>query len=240
MAQKVKLKGHLKGYLQTTLLLGILLAVVNVGIYFLNVWAGIYISGFLIIYLIAMSSLLYRNKPIIMNEFISFATQYGQIQRKLLRDLELPHVLMDDAGKIIWTNAAFEQVIHKEKGYRKAISTVFPSVTKEKLVFDDDVEVELSFEDHEYIFKMKKVSIKDVLDNSEVIDSDGNESYLIAGYLFDETDLKRALRELDDQSLAVGMIYIDNYEEAMDSTEEVRKSLLVALIDRKITKHAEA
>ena len=50
MAQKVKLKGHLKGYLQTTLLLGILLAVVNVGIYFLNVWAGIYISGFLIIY----------------------------------------------------------------------------------------------------------------------------------------------------------------------------------------------
>ena len=84
----------------------------------------------MIIYLIAMSSLLYRNKPIIMNEFISFATQYGQIQRKLLRDLELPHVLMDDAGKIIWTNTAFEQVIHKEKGYRKAISTVFPSVTK--------------------------------------------------------------------------------------------------------------
>lgn len=237
MTQKVKLKGHLKGYLQTTLLLGILLAVVNVGIYFLNVWAGIYISGFLIIYLIAMSSLLYRNKPIIMNEFISFATQYGQIQRKLLRDLELPHVLMDDAGKIIWTNTAFEQVIHKEKGYRKAISTVFPSVTKEKLVFDDDIEVELSFEDHEYIFKMKKVSIKDVIDNSEVIDSDGKESYLIAGYLFDETDLKRALRELDDQSLAVGMIYIDNYDEALESVEDVRRSLLMALIDRKINKY---
>ena len=238
MAQKVKLKGHLKGYLQTTLLLGILLAVVNVGIYFLNVWAGIYISVFLIIYLIAMSSLLYRNKPIIMNEFISFATQYGQIQRKLLRDLDLPHVLMDDAGKIIWTNAAFEQVIHKEKGYRKAISTVFPSVTKEKLAFDDDdIEMELSFEEHEYVFKMKKISVKDVLDNSEVIDSDGDDSYLIAGYLFDETDLKRALRELDDQSLAVGMIYIDNYDEALESVEDVRRSLLMALIDRKINKY---
>ena len=238
MAQKVKLKGHLKGYLQTTLLLGILLAVVNVGIYFLDVGAGICVSGFLVIYLIAMSSLLYRNKPIIMNEFISFATQYGQIQRKLLRDLELPHVLMDDAGKIIWTNAAFEQVIHKEKGYRKAISTVFPSVTKEKLAFDDDdIEMELSFEEHEYVFRMKKISVKDVLDNSEVIDSDGDDSYLIAGYLFDETDLKRALRELDDQSLAVGMIYIDNYDEALESVEDVRRSLLMALIDRKINKY---
>ena len=31
MKQKVKLKGHLKSYLQTTLILGILLAFVNVG-----------------------------------------------------------------------------------------------------------------------------------------------------------------------------------------------------------------
>ena len=41
MKQKVKLKGHLKSYLQTTLILGILLAMVNVGIYFLNIKAGI-------------------------------------------------------------------------------------------------------------------------------------------------------------------------------------------------------
>ena len=237
MTQRVKLKGHLKTYLQTTLLLGVLLAVVNLGIYFLDILAGICVTGFLIIYLFAMSTLLYKNKPIIMNEFISFATQYGQIQRKLLRDLELPHVLMDDAGKIIWTNAAFEQVIHKEKGYRKAISTVFPSVTSEKLIFDNDCEVEISFEEHEYVFKMKKISIKEVLDNSEVIDSDGEESYLIAGYLFDETDLKRALREIDDQSLAVGMIYIDNYDEALESVEDVRRSLLMALIDRKINRY---
>ncbi len=121
MRQKVKVKGHLKSYLQTTLILGILLALVNIGIYFLNIKAGICVSGFLLIYLITMSTLLYRNKSIIMNEFISFATQYGQIQRTLLRDLELPHVLMDDDGRIIWMNAAFEQVIHKEKGYRKPI-----------------------------------------------------------------------------------------------------------------------
>ncbi len=237
MKQKVRLKGHLKIYLQTTLILGIFLALVNVGIYFLNIKAGICVSGFLAFYLIVNSALLYRNKPIIMNEFIDFATQYGQVQRKLLRDLELPHVLMDEAGKIIWTNIAFERIIHKEKGYRKPISTVFPAVTKDKLECDEDMEMELSFEEREYILKLKRISIKDVLDNSEVLESAGNENFLIAGYLFDETNLKRALRENDEQSLAVGMIYIDNYDEALESVEDVRRSLLMALIDRKINKY---
>lgn len=237
MKQKVKIKGHLRSYLQTILVLGILLAFVNVGVYFLDIEAGICVSGFLLIYLITMFILLYRNKSVIMNEFINFATQYGQIQRTLLRDLELPHVLMDDDGRIIWMNVAFEQVIHKEKGYRKPISTIFSAVTKDKLDFEQDAEMEIAHEEHEYIFKMKRISIKEVLDNSEIIESAGNENFLIAGYLFDETALKRALRDRDEQSLAVGMIYIDNYDEALESVEEVRRSLLMALIDRKINKY---
>ena len=237
MKQKVKLKGHLKSYLQTTLILGILLAMVNVVIYFLNIKAGICVSGFLLVYLITMTILLYKNKPVIMNEFINFATQYGQIQRTLLRHLELPHVLMDEEGRIIWTNAAFEQVVHKEKGYRKSITTVFSTITKEKLGFEQDAEMELSYEGHEYIFRMKRISIDDVLDNTEVVENAGNENFLIAGYLFDETALKHALKECDDQSVVIGMIYIDNYDEALESVEDVRRSSLMALIDRKINKY---
>ncbi|MDE6916538.1 MAG: DHH family phosphoesterase, partial [Lachnospiraceae bacterium] len=181
MKQKVKLKGHLKAYLQTSLILGILLALVNAGVYFLDILAGVCVSGFLLIYLITMLILLYRNKPVIMNEFVNFATQYGQVQKTLLRDLDLPHVLMDDDGKIIWTNAAFERVIHKDKGYRKSIGAVFPAVTKDKLEFEQDAQIDVVFEEHEYIFRMKRISIKDVLDNSEVVERAGNENFLIAG-----------------------------------------------------------
>ena len=39
-----------------------------------------------------------------------------------------------------------------------------------------------------------------------------------------------------DQKLVVGLIYIDNYEEVLQSVEDVRASLLAALIDRKINK----
>ncbi|MCI8738335.1 MAG: DHH family phosphoesterase, partial [Lachnospiraceae bacterium] len=57
---------------------------------------------------------------------------------------------------------------------------------------------------------------------------------------FDDTALKIALREIDDQSLAVGLIYLDNYDEALESVEEVRRSLLIALIDRKVNKYISA
>ena len=238
MKNSIKLKGRLKKYLQTSVYLGVLLVLVNLGIYVIDYRAGLILTCFAIFYFVIVVSLLLYNKPIIMNELISFATQYGQIQRRLLRDLELPHALLDESGKIIWTNIAFERAVHKDKGYKKSITSLFPMITKEKLPGDiDEVELSVSFEDCDYVAKMKKISLKEMALNSDIIEDEDYNGYLIAVYLFDETALKIALREVDDQSLAVGMIYLDNYEEALESVEEVRRSLLIALIDRKVNKY---
>ncbi len=238
MKNSIKLKGRLKKYLQTSVYLGILLVLVNLGIYVIDYRAGLILTCFAIFYFAIVLSLLLYNKPIIMNELISFATQYGQIQRRLLRDLDLPHALLDEDGKIIWTNIAFEKALHKEKGYRKSITSLFPMITKEKLPGTvDEVELAVSFGDNDYIAKMKKISLKEMAQNSDIIEDRDYDGYLIAIYLFDETALKIALQEVDDQSLAVGLLYLDNYEEALESVEEVRRSLLLALIDRKVNKY---
>lgn len=76
-----------------------------------------------------------------------------------------------------------------------------------------------------------------ISEDSDVLDDEDYDSCLYAMYLYDETALKLALRENDAQSLAVGLIYLDNYEEALASVEEVRRSLLKALIDRKVNKY---
>lgn len=178
-----------------------------------------------------------------MNELVSFATQYGQIQKRLLRELELPHALLDDTGKVIWTNVAFEDIIHQPKGYNKTITALFPSITRDKLPDNEGVEeaqYELTYDSKEYIAKFKRISLKEMAENSVMIEADGYEGYLIAVYLFDETALHIALQEVDDQSLSVGLFYLDNYEEALESVEEVRRSLLIALIDRKINKYIAA
>ncbi len=240
MKNSVKLKGRLKSYLQSSLYLGFLLIAVDVLIYMIDYRAGLILSGFIIFYIAIILSMMFYNKPIIMNELVSFATQYGQIQRRLLRDLELPHALLDDSGRIIWTNIAFERMVHQEKGYRKSVTSLFPSITKDKLPGvneEDEVEFDVEYDSGNYIAKMKKISLKEMAENSDIIEAKGYDGYLVALYLFDETALKIALKEVDDQSLAVVLIYLDNYDEALESVEEVRRSLLTALIERKINKY---
>lgn len=243
MKNSVKLKGRLKSYLQSSLYLGFLLIAVDILIYMIDYRAGLILSGFIIFYIAIILSMMFYNKPIIMNELVSFATQYGQIQRRLLRDLELPHALLDDGGRIIWTNIAFEKMVHQDKGYRKSVTSLFPSITKDKLPGvneEDEVEFDVEYDSGNYIAKMKKISLKEMAENSDIIDAKGYEGYLIALYLFDETALKIALKEVDNQSLAVMLIYLDNYDEALESVEEVRRSLLIALIDRKVNKYIAA
>ncbi len=241
LKSKIKLKGRLKRYIQTSLYLGFILAAVNLAVYLLSVPAGVIISCFVLFYFTVVISLQLYNRPVIMNELVSFATQYGQVQKVLLRELEIPYAVLDDEGRIIWTNQSFEKVVHKEKGYRKSITSLFPSITREKLPDEIEfVEMDVAFEDRNYVAKMRKIAMREMVDSSVIIEADNYDGFLIAFYLFDETALKIALQEVDDQSLAVGMIYLDNYEEALESVEEVRRSLLIALIDRKVNKYIAA
>ncbi len=241
LKNNVRLKGRLKRYMQTSLYLGFLLVAVNLLVYLLSIPAGLVVTGFVLVYFAVVVFLQLYNRPVIMNELVSFATQYGQVQKALLREFEIPYAMLDDEGHIIWTNQAFERVVHKEKGYKKSITSLFPSITKEKLPGEQEfTETDIIFENSNYTAKMRKISMRDMMESSDILEAGNYNGYLIAFYLFDETALKIALQEVDDQSLAVGLIYLDNYDEALESVEEVRRSLLTALIERKINKYIAA
>lgn len=240
MKKRIRLKGRIKTYIQFSIYLGILLFFVDAAMFLIDVRSGALLTGYTLVYFAITLSLYFYNKPIIMNELISFATEYGQIQRKLLRDMDIPYALLDDNGKVIWTNIAFEAVIHQPKGYSKSITALFPTITRDRLPDDsgvDEAQYELEYDGNEYIARFKKISLKEMAEHSDMIEAKDYNGYLIAVYLYDETALHIALQEVDDQSLAVGMIYLDNYEEALESIEEVRRSLLIALIDRKVNKY---
>lgn len=243
MKNRIRLKGKIRTFLQFSVYLGFLLSVITAAMFFVNVEAGIILTIYTAIYFAITLALYFYNKPIIMNELVSFATEYGQIQKKLLRELDMPYALLDDGGKVIWTNTAFEAVVHQPKGYNKSITALFPTITRERLPDDegvDEAQYELEYENNEYVAKFKKISLREMAEHSDMIEAGDYNGYLIAVFLYDETALHLALQEVDDQSLAVGMIYLDNYEEALESVEEVRRSLLIALIDRKVNKYISA
>lgn len=113
---------------------------------------------------------------------------------------------------------------------------VFKEITDEHLELGDEIkEMHINFKDHFYRVQLKRVDTDKAFNNTEILDIE-NQEYVIAMYMFDETRLRKIEKENFDQKLVVGLIYIDNYEEVLQSVEDVRASLLAALIDRKINK----
>lgn len=238
MKEKIKLKGQLKSYLRWPLIMTVLLIIMNVMLYMVEVKAGVIATGFTAVYIVAAVLLYFHRRPSILNELISFATQYGQVQKNLMQSFALPYALLDADGKILWMNDEFLFITGKEKRYRKFIGNIFPEVTSEKLPLPDEVrDLEIVYQEHSYRLNMKRVEIQELLDASGIVEADKDRSYLISVYLFDETELKRYIRQKDEEKLVTGLLYLDNYEEALESMEEVRSSLLIALIDRKINKY---
>lgn len=236
MRQDVKLKGKLKGYTQTPLVLTALFGAMDVWMYVLNIKAGVLGSVFVGIYFFVMLFVYWRNKPILMNELIDFATQYGTVQKRLLNEFEVPYAVMDATGKLLWMNRQFEALSEKNKGYHKSITTIFPQITRELMEKEDELELVVEREECVYRASVHKIHFTDILHESSSIELTEKVQYLQVIYLFDETQLTRYRIENQEMQMVPALVYIDNYDEVLDAVEEVKKSLLVALVDRKVTK----
>ena len=238
MKDGIKLKGKLATYMRWPFILAILLVAMDVLLYSVSWKAGGIGTVFTAVYLLLGILLYFHRRPVLLNELISFATQYGQVQKSLMKNFALPYALLDAEGKILWMNDEFLYLTGKDQKYRRFIGNIFPEVTMNKLPLPEEVrDFEVAYQDHDFRLNMRRVEIDELLDGSQIIDADKEKNYLIAAYLFDETELKKYMRKNQEEQLVTGLLYLDNYEEALESVEEVRSSLLIALIDRKINKY---
>lgn len=238
MKGKIKFKGKLKGYLTTPLFLVIPMVLANVGIYFVDVKAGASVSAFVVLYFAIEFTLFQVNKPYLSNEIINYATQYATVQKRLLNNFEIPYALLDNTGKILWVNEQFSELTGVDKKYHKSISTLFPMITREYLEKADELDAEY-MEDKGRRFRMSinKIYFDSITEESAAFEFESGKEYLTAFYLFDETELSIYKRENQEQKQVAALVYIDNYEEALDSIEDVKRSLLIALIDRKVNQY---
>lgn len=238
MKHNLKLKGRLRSYLNSPMYLTALLFCLNIPIYFDSIRAGTIVTGFLVIYFLCVFTSYMRNRPILMKELISFATQYATVQKSLLDDFEVPYALLDRNGKILWINKKFSEITGKNKEYHKSVFSIFHTITKEQLASEEEV-IHVRIEWKERIFRaeMNRIYFDIMTDENSLIEIEEEGQCLIALYLFDETELNQSRKENQDQKLVSALVYIDNYEEALNSIEDVKRSLLSALIDRKVNNY---
>lgn len=234
MNGRLKLKGRVFTHLIYPCIMSVVLFVVGIWITVIDSDAGSVILSLAIVYLIFTIVMYVVNQKLVMQELIKFAVDYAQVQKELLDDMVIPYGLIDRQGNILWQDGEMSHLLRRE--YGKRVPEVFKEITDEHLELGDEIkEMHINFKDHFYRVQLKRVDTDKAFNNTEILDIE-NQEYVIAMYMFDETRLRKIEKENFDQKLVVGLIYIDNYEEVLQSVEDVRASLLAALIDRKINK----
>ena len=234
MNGRLKLKGRVFTHLIYPCIMSVVLFVVGIWITVIDSDAGSIILSLAIVYLIFTIVMYVVNQKLVMQELIKFAVDYAQVQKELLDDMVIPYGLIDRQGNILWQDGEMSHLLRRE--YGKRVPEVFKEITDEHLELGDEIkEMHINFKDHFYRVQLKRVDTDKAFNNTEILDIE-NQEYVIAMYMFDETRLRKIEKENFDQKLVVGLIYIDNYEEVLQSVEDVRASLQAALIDRKINK----
>ena len=241
MKNKVRVRGQLKTYLQWPLLMTALVVLMNLAAGFVNSIAGLVMCVFTIMYAaIAFWIYIYGRKKLL-GGLVEFSSEYAWVQKQLLSEMALPYGLADNEGRLLWMNEKFKEILktdEKGKNVRKNLQVLFPEITREVLTSREAVTLHTSYGASLYRLDLKPVFLDvEQEQNLGIEEVQEEEEKLIAVYLFDETQIVEYRREIDNQKMVCGLIYLDNYEEALESVEEVRRSLLTALIDRRISKY---
>ena len=233
-----KYRGNLRLYAGWPLILSILLGISAVFITLTNKEAGIIAFATFFVYLVIAFCVWFRNKQAILNDMLSFATNYGQVQKGLLKGLALPYALLDENGRFIWCNEEFEDLVGGTVPFGRSITAFIPEITKDMLPeCGMSTEVEFSLEARDFKADIRRTSLDEAARDSGVVDDEGFSGSMITIFLFDETEVNMLKTINEEQKAVSGYLYMDNYDEAMEDVEEVRRSLLSALIDRKIKKY---
>jgi len=204
---------------------------VNISFGIIAIIAAI-INFFLLIIMIRIG------KKGILKETMNLSFRVSELQKTHLEHIDSPHSIVDETGKISWFNDAFYDLLEEPKLMDMNISTFFENLVIDNFPkIEESVSLQLTYRDiifnviiHKHIIEGKRTSL---ITNSSSL-------YYYSLFFFDITQEINLSRINQEQKGVIGFIYVDNYDEIMESIEDVRRPLLVAIIDRNLHKFAKS
>ena len=239
MLKNKKIRPFMRFILAWPLYMVILLIIMNVYVYFLDVNAGKIVTVFVLVYIAGVVVIVLLKRGQINEQLAKFGANFGQVQKILIKEMGVPYALLDSDGRLLSANNEFTELCKDKIRLKVNIGQIFTELTKNTLPVDNDVSVvHVSLDEKRFRAELKNIYVDDADWNEEkksIVES--QENVLISVFFYDETEILELQKYLKDRQLVVALLYIDNYEEALESIDEVRRSLLSALIDRKINKY---
>ena len=192
---------------------------------------------FALLYLCAAIVLYRSRKSLMLSALLEFSLRANENRAKLFEEMPTAYCIIGQNGDLLWENKALHKILQTGNKPEKNIFSIFPNMQKEMLEEKEAVvELHSSFMGRKYCIDI--IRLDSLRDEGEVVHYGlSEEEELIAVYLRDETEEVELQQKLDEERVVLGLAYIDNYEDVMEQIEEVRRSLLTALVDRKINRY---
>ena len=224
----------LKGYLIFPLIFGAIFLLLTIGLYFIDERAGLIASGLFCAYGTAFGIFYLLNNTKLEKSLIRFARQYGGLEGELISDFPIPYVITDPDGGIIAYNKVFGR-IYDEKSGIDTISKVFHQVTKKDLKFEGNSNnISLVYDNRNYRLCIKHLKVTKDLIESKIALLPEHDMTLCIIYIYDETEVVHMMRQIQEEQLVIGSIYVDNYDELLNRNLNVQRNVKAAMIDQTI------
>lgn len=143
-------------------------------------------------------------------------------------NMPIPIVLIDHSGDVIWYNSKFLEICNIKKIINVNISDIIPSISTEDIDIETKKDIDIHYEDRDYNVSY---SVLDVSHTDKEVPE-----YMTMLYFIDQTEHMQLKKNYMDEKINIGFIYIDNYEELIEETDEARKFVMLAEVDKKLSR----
>ena len=234
-SQDIRLSVRLKKYLLWPWVSQFLLLVFTWITYLLNKEIGL---AFLVLSLVHGAVFTYailKAKKTLQQEILRLSLSASELQKEHLYYFDVPHAVLDADGVIEWYDEKFGELIPDQNLKGKNVLKYLTDLHVSDLPVDHvTFKRKIQFKECTYEAVLQRLLLtsgNSLLEGSE-------QNFYYALYLYDITEMSELREQAQAQECVLGSIFIDNYEEVMQSTEEVKQSPLMARVDTNLQRFA--
>lgn len=247
---KGKISGPLRIHLLWPAILLPLLIIMTIHLLIADCMTGLIAAIYVICYAVIVLILYNFSKKTVMANLINYSIAYNELTRLMIKELDIPYANLDINGNIMWYNDTFGMVTGNTASVTEHISSVFPDITADYFPIynpdrpennSDTREIYFSYGNMYFRAVLNQISVHDYdfADDMENISIFENSDTIITLYLYDETQLKNYAEQIEDEDIVIGLLYIDDYDEVLANCDELKRSLLMTLVERQIAKNMQ-
>jgi len=137
------------------------------------------------------------------------------------KNMPLPYAVLDMRGHILMYNEPF--------------ADVFPEMEKADAVVEQLKKIGTG---KNHLVEVDGKYYEAMLNQCDVVAENGALGMVMNMTMQDVTKEQELMKKLDNSETVIGMLFLDNYEEVVDTLPEDRQPLLSAVVDRKLTQFA--